>query len=147
VQTSAGDLVVNGNICYTSLTDSLYIFDCQDPSNPQRVRALPGTGGYLALEGNRLYALSFLGLDIYNITDPINLTHLGRTTLGEGVFSVQDGVVYKLDEHGWLSIWDYKNSQNPNRLGSVISGGYHLAVSGDYAYLVDSSGLTVVRVR
>lgn len=142
------DLVVVGEVCYVSLADTLYVLDCQDPTRPQRVQTLFGTGGDLATEGSRLYALSPYGtLEIFDISNPRSPIFLKGSALNSGSFKVQQGIVYILDHNRWLWMLDYNNPSSPNVVGSVRCPGNRIAVSGDYAYLVDSYGLTVVRVR
>jgi hypothetical protein len=141
------DLQVKGVICYTSTEDTLYVIDCQDPTSPRLVRALSNSGGFLALEGERLYTLSRYGLGIYDLTDPLFPNLISHSDLNWEAFDVRQSIVYSLDNYTLLRMADYSNPSSPTSLGSVRCSGYRIAVSGDYAYLVGSSGLTVVRVR
>jgi len=139
-------LQVKGTVCYVSTEDTLFVLDCQDPTSPRLVCSRP-SGGLLVLEGERLYALSGFDLNIYDITDPFAPNLIGHSHVNWEALDAEQGTVYSLAYYTLLWMVDYSKPSSPTSLGFVRCPGYRVAVKGDYAYLVGSSGLTVARVR
>ncbi len=140
-----GRLVVHGRMAYASDISGagFRIFDVGDSSAPQLVRTVAGMAGekQIAVSGNRLVTAS-LGLFVYSLDDPTNLTLIGSQSITEWTTGARGLVVegdraYVTDLDGIVSAIDLSQSV-PARIGiydpvgSTAADSWGLTLMGDH---------------
>ena len=148
------NVVVSGNYAFLQDGFNLWVANVSDPTNPTRValKGLPSPpeGMDLYISGNYLYIAtsceewtfcSSPGLLIYNISDPINPTLIGRyvTTDSYGVH-VSGNYAFLVGESG-LQILNVSDPSNPVLVKTFATPtcAKVIHVSDNYAYVVDRS--------
>jgi len=157
------DVAVRGNYAYLAeapLYDEtgivgpggLQVIDISDPTNPEPV------GGYHQGEAHYVVSVSVDGnyacvfaVGLIDITDPSHpklAAALGSPNDDLDQAVVSGNFVYVPDYAGGLHVYDFRAPANPQRIGSYeesvaqyISSGHQMAVSGDYAYVLEDEYL------
>ncbi len=132
----------DGQHAFMGVGSGLHAFHISDPVHPQELDALPLKGnGVLdvARAGDRVYAASFYGLRIVDISDPAHLMLLGRwdTEGGTSGVDVNGTRVYLADGTRGLRVLDTSLPTNPTLLGTYATSGQaeHIRVVGNIAYV------------
>lgn len=159
------DVVVDSNYVYL-VSDSLYIFEINNPSNSQidsgfdlnLVGSLRINGTARGITVDSVYAYVAAGsMRIIDISDRSNPTEVGFygtqfgnfithvTVAGEYAYVLDNGSSYG------MAIIDISNPSNPTEVGRYVFGGipYHLtgvAVNGNIVYGVSLSSLYIINV-
>ena len=145
--------VVNGYV-YIAEDNSLDIIDVTDPGNPLQAGSYHLPPGNLpsypvfyrvrnvTVSGNYAYTSGGGGLGIFDVSDPGNIQEVGSYANGAGSLVVSGQYVYGVSDDG-LSIIDVGNPNQPKATGFYETGRnaeglMSMAVSGGYAYIVDS---------
>lgn len=132
----------------------LRAIDVSNPAAPREVGfvAEPGTMNHLAIEGNDAFlAAGSGGLRIVDISQPANLSEIGSyvppNANAVGI-AVSGSYAYVADATHGLEVVDVSNPAQPRQVGalSFSDQSADVAVSGNYAYVVGSSGLHIVDV-
>lgn len=145
-------VAADGDLMFIGIGPRLGVFDISDPTAPRQIglsEPLPGVLVDLAVEGDRVYAISN-GLAVLDIGDPAEPRLLGHITLGEidplygwvgpSSLAVDDGYAYLAGnvtfQIGRLNIVD---ARTPGALRLLTRVEQYtataVAVSGDRAYL------------
>ncbi|MBI4323770.1 MAG: hypothetical protein HY674_00740, partial [Chloroflexi bacterium] len=154
----ASRLAVSGNYAFLSAYISaeqryvIHILDITDPTMPQRV------AGYnlerniydITISGNYAYLAGGLGLEVLDITNPLNPRAAGRYEFGGGAIALSGNHAYRVAGEGGLHVLNITNPADPQRVAiyqpriSIESG----VVTGDFAYLAAGyGGLQILDVR
>jgi|GEM_PF-5580109 len=163
---AAYDVMVQGQYAYVTspITHALEIIDISLPGAPQHKGSITGENDpYLGeprglfVAGNYAYITAGVTdvLDIIDISNPSRPAHVGACALNNGLFTsggkvaVQGDYAYVTSTGSPASgvmIIDIKNPAAPS-LSSVISGIYkNVTVSGNYAYAISGSNLSVINL-
>ncbi len=148
----SGDLEPHGNYVYLAGFDSLYVIDVSDAAAPQVVKALTVThtafsgAGEIVIDRNTLFIRTPLGIDGYNITNPVNplffgsMTPLHAFSTGLEIDTVNHRIfspwVSPLQEFTGHDAYDVSNPRSPQFLfsDSVEIGSGEYGVTG-YSYI------------
>jgi PKD repeat protein len=144
------------------------LIDVSDPAQPHPVKsfsnaALPAPRK-LIINGNTAYGMRWQGLDIWDISDPINPSVIGHMDFNEEPTAYCEGIAlmpgrsilvltqnvwsanYSYIDHGNLRIIDVSNPRVPKELHSShdLDYGNDVAATGDLVVVADiSSGLKI----
>ena len=142
---TAGDanaVHVSGNIAYVvDSSDGLLSINIQDPANPTLLDKI-STTGYpkdIFIIGNIAYVATNLGLELFDITNPKNLTQLGSYALltgeGENVL-VDDHVAFLAAQTAGIKIIDVSNPKNLTEITTIntIGDAYGVEIQGDILF-------------
>lgn len=122
------------------------VADISDPTDPKMVWA-PSVGNQLSrdvfLYGNFAYVLGAAGGDdVFEISDPINVAHLGLgPDQSAEAMAIAGDLLYVCEDspNGMLRVYDLSTDPvNPTLRGSVNTGGWRttdIAIDGAYAYV------------
>ncbi len=122
-------------------TFGVFVYDISDPLSPQYVTYLSSGGsGGLEVEGDRLYAGSGYGLEIFDLANPDEPSLIGtlNTSWAPRGIDVQDDFVYlAIAERSLLDIADISNPSHPEPLASIwLTGSVeHLALKEPFAFV------------
>ncbi len=161
----ANDIAIEGNYVYLA-EEGLRIVDISNPTTPKSVGtykidehaiinnlAVAGDYAYLACnQGSLDPNTNSGGLLIVDIRDPASPTPVGKLETHGSTINVyiQGNYAYIIMENGGLGIIDISDPTAPFTAGgfkyAVSMWGCDIAVKGDYAYLVDSTGMQVLDV-
>lgn len=154
----ASGIAIAGDYAYLA-QDGLRIFDISDPSFPTELGFCDCTGGEVAgkvtLQDHYAYlAAGDNGLLVVDITDPSHPLQAGLYDRDPSLYAVTDVAVVGsyaylgLSKPAGLEIVDISSLANPTKVGEYIGPGpaWDVAVTGNYAYVVDVRGLTVVDI-
>ncbi|NOZ71796.1 MAG: hypothetical protein GXP38_07760, partial [Chloroflexi bacterium] len=116
------DLTADAHYAFMAVGSGLHVFDISDPAHLRQATTLPlRSGGLqdLARSGNTLYAASFHGLRIFDVTEPTQPTQLGAwegdETQGADVAGT---MLYLAQGTQGLRIMDVSNPASPQVLGT-----------------------------
>jgi hypothetical protein len=148
--TNALDVVVSGTWAFVADGDGgIKVLDVSDPARPKPTDVgLTGNARALALTGSLLVAEGSGGVSIIDVSDPRAPVVKGRyeTSHAEAV-AASDHLVYLAEGFRGLTVLDIAQPSRPVVVSSceeVFAVG--VAVKGDYALVVDSFGLRVIRI-
>jgi hypothetical protein len=140
-----GSIVLSGDYAYVSAGRAgLQIIDISDPINPTFKSSYntSGSASRVAISGNYAYMVDY-NLQIIDISDPSSPTFKGFYGIpgNAGGIKISGNYAYIAAWRTGLHIVDISDPLNPIFKGSYITpkgvrGG--IAVSGDYAYMIDS---------
>jgi hypothetical protein len=160
-------LAISGHYLFTTpnISNALVVFDITNPASLVQVGYLQnGDGGAklnspesLFISGNYAYIITGTNttgdtLEIVDISNPVNPTHVGSISNGEGGANFSGGgYVFVLGNYAYipaytqdaLVIINISNPVNPTFVGSIangtggaaLDGAFQIYVSGDYAYV------------
>ncbi len=157
---AADRVKASGNFAYVLYYDGfiskghyrLYVYDLSNPSEPQQrgYIALPDNCTSLFVEGDYVYVTAddedgFSGVKIIDVSNPVHLIEAGSfTTSGipEEVY-VANHKAYVAVKSA-LVVYDVSVPSSPQLLGSYTPPGgigliHHLAVQGNYIYVIDAA--------
>jgi hypothetical protein len=148
--TDASDITLHGNWLY--LADGaggIKILDVADPTHPITLSpGIRGTVRRLALTGTLLVAAFDDGVRIIDVSDPRAPKALGRYgTKTAHAVAADGGFAYVAEGYRGLTVLDLSRPGNPSVVSScenVFAVG--VAIKGEFAIVVDSVGLRVIRV-
>jgi len=104
------------------------------------------TATEVLVNGNYLYVVSYeSGVRIVDYSEPSNPVEISFCKgLGAIDIEISDGLLFILNDSGFLDIFDISYPENPQILSSpyICSSPARLAVSGSYLYVVDTHALT-----
>ncbi|NHJ49472.1 MAG: hypothetical protein FK733_16905 [Asgard group archaeon] len=163
----AEKVIVNGDYAFvfsvdTSVTDSnITIFDISSPSTPLTLEVIDTDYTEnidFAINGNYLYIVKVVQLEIYDISDPSNPTQ--ETTLNLSTFQDEANSFYISGTYAYigasdgLHIYDLSNPLNPVHTGNVEHLAYDandVFVFDDFAYILRQDdtydwGLTAIYI-
>lgn len=150
------DLAVNvsGNYVYMALgrgnQNGLHVLDVTYPLTPTLVytESLPISDGRLAWDGNFVYyAAESLGVHIYDVSNPANVTLSGSVSTQSAAYdSVLIGnTLYQTTVYDGLRVIDVTSRTAPVTVGAYTDDlpefGKDVFIQGGYAYLADYDGL------
>lgn len=147
----ASRAVVDGNYLYVTATNSLRIFDISTPTSPNLVGSLvnstnlSATTKKIVIVGNYAYILSGTRMVVINITTKSNPTLTGSIVVANAQgLTADSSYVYLSRSDTGLSVVDVTAPSSPTVVGTLthanIYDGRGIAVSGNYVYIVGSSG-------
>jgi hypothetical protein len=145
--TNVNRIAVRSNYVYVADgSTGLRVFDVSNPSNPMETNAIPGTAGYVTVDGNYAYVCAGEGLLIIDISIPSNpLTVSTNADFYGQAVAVKGGFAFVLGH--FLNILDVSNPINPAFVKSDgPPGSYFLkrvAVEGDFVYISNFGGPTL----
>ena len=137
------------------------LFDVSNPVNPQRVGSYTASGSRIsavALSGHYAYlAESFergrplSGLEVIDVSNPANPQRVGGYATSGGVYpavAVSGHYAYVARFDGGGLVIDISNPAHPQQAGGYATSRFanDMVVSGNHAYVADSSGLQVIDV-
>lgn len=132
-----------------SFTQDMFVVDVSDPTQPTTVNTLPDHAGVVHVDGDRLYAGTLSGIDVYELSDPVNpklLASLPVTTVTDIEIDHRmargDGdAVYAHIARASVGVetWNVTDLGMPVLEGSFPSREwtYDLAVGDGYIYQMD----------
>ena len=144
---------VVGSTAYVACDSGLYVFDVTDPANPTQVRylSLPDTGLAVHCLNSFVYvADNRKGLYVYDASDPHSPSLVGSYDTPGTARGVQacGPYVYVADGGGGLRVIDVNSPSSPREVGFFDSGdAQSVQVIGSYAYVANSPGLLVLKVK
>jgi hypothetical protein len=150
-------VAVSGHYAYVADFDAGFqVIDISNPTKPQRVGSRAGCAKDVAVSGNYAYVVGGDGLEVIDVTDPTNpkLFHsqwiLGseRVWISGGYAFVACYVAPGGSFVPSLSVIDIADPAGSKHVGSYPTGTgtWGVAVSGNYAYVADGDGLTVIDI-
>ncbi|MFA5061839.1 MAG: Ig-like domain-containing protein [Patescibacteria group bacterium] len=130
------------------------IMDFSDPANPRTIGSVQVNDAQdFKVSGNYAFLAGTGGLQILDISNPANPHSVAALTAGSlSSINVYNSLVFATDASGAIHIIDVSDPAIPKNLEvytGLVHAGYvsqNIAVSGNYAYAVHSSGLTIVDV-
>jgi hypothetical protein len=151
---NAQDVYISGNYAYIAdLGSGLQILNVANPSAPSYVGSYitPGVNAHAVfVKDNIAYvAVGDSGLQIINVANPSNPSRLGiyrKIGYAYDVF-VRDSLAYVAGDS--LYILSISHPSNPRLVDAVCSGygaGSGICVTGNYAYVTSSAGVSLVDV-
>jgi len=141
----------NGSYIYTvdEVNDVLSIVDVENPSQPKLLKTITDlVTRNLFVRYNYLYLLSSGSLNVYDISDPLNLEKKGQCSVPNDTHMsifVQGNYAYTTAGAGGnnISVVDISNPSNPQKVGSCTLSNYAYAyniyVQGSRAYVTTSA--------
>ena len=141
------DVLVEGNILYTSMDIGLQIWDITDKANPSQLSQLyfkTGSGQGLEKEGNYIYmAYEEGGVKIIDVSDPSNPV-LAHEITGYGTvydLHLVDDTLYTVSNRAAVNIFAMDGPTTHNSIGAFDLGGAtsDIKVKDNYIYLPYSS--------
>ncbi len=142
------DIELKNDICYAVTTENgLISLDISDPSN---IEILDSIGGYLMNFSNRIeiydniayVANGLVGLDVYNITEPLNLKFITNYPSDGVCYDVKIRNNYAFIAKGYegieiLNISDLNNIKSVSRYGGNYNNSQSIAFYGNYLLIAD----------
>jgi hypothetical protein len=152
---SAYDILVSG--CYAYIADGpsgIRVIDVSIPSAPEEIASysLPGSVYGVDMRGGYIYAVSSgSGLHILDVSDPGKPKLVGsELTAGlSNDVATRGNVAYVADLGNGLCVIDVTIPTSPSTITTVdtLDQARKLTINGEYLYLVDSSGFSVVSIH
>ncbi|MFH1701234.1 MAG: hypothetical protein ABIE07_11675 [Candidatus Zixiibacteriota bacterium] len=148
----ASDIVLNGTTLFAkSSFDGLYSYNVSDPSNPvlltQEFPILFESDLKIA---NDLLLASSGKNEIYDISDPVNITLISEIKTGENNYdvTVSGNYAYIAQEYSGMTIVDITNPLSPQIVSnySIIGRAHEVKIIDNLAYLTSSSGLDIIDI-
>jgi hypothetical protein len=147
VYISSSVAVVN-NTAYTTIDglDKLVAFDVSDPAQPVLLDTqinISIVSYALVPFGNLLYRVSNAGLDIIDITDPLNMSYVETKQIIGTDLVFNETVGYMSTAEGEIRVVDFSNGESPVQLSTALGlgQGTGIATVGDIAYMSNAFGL------
>ncbi|MBK7383619.1 MAG: hypothetical protein IPI81_09825 [Flavobacteriales bacterium] len=140
------DIEVSGNYAYVlgRGNNSILVFDVSTPSAP----VLSTTIGMsiapfsIAVSGNYAYVVGRYGTDmlVFDISTPTapSLSATIPTGLGLYEITVSGNYAYVVNVNGGVPVFDISTPNAPSLVTTIPENVSHLAISGNYAYLIGS---------
>jgi len=101
----------------------------------------------LAVDNNHAYLGASDGLYIIDVSDPANPTLTGfYTTSNISDVKISGDYAYLAHPNDGFDIIDISDPENPEQTGDIPGHADALALQGDYAYVVEANGLSVIDV-
>jgi len=153
---SGNELKIVGDIAYiVTHFNQLYIYNISDTTNPTYISNLEinGTSSTTCMDivDDLLYLPTHSGLDIINISNPLNPEYLAcyswLTAIGQVI--VQDNVAYVsngLDGMMILNVSDPKAATSISNYTEMVGTARCVAIKGDRAYIGDNGAIHVVNL-
>jgi hypothetical protein len=148
-QKRTAEICKAGAYLYISGEDSgLTIISIADPADPIIVAEypFPAHPSDLSASGNYLYTGNANVLTIYDISDPLNVTAIMSDTISVNDIIIYDNKLFAaFNGHGYYApdskttIFDITNQTDPQLVGVSSIGGYRIAVSGNYAFVINKT--------
>ena len=148
----AGNLVLSGRYAYVDQYDGniahVSVIDISDPSHPIEAGSIGGVRSIEAISNGYAYAVDSVGLRVFDLTDPATPREVGVLEAELGFISrnvaVAGNYAYVTSARdnqltGYLHIVDVSDPEAAFFVGRVDvrePAPNHVAVSGDYAYVV-----------
>ncbi|GJM43929.1 MAG: hypothetical protein DHS20C21_07710 [Gemmatimonadota bacterium] len=147
------DITVSGDLAYVVAEEAgLLILDVSNPESVEIIGSIdtPERPTSVALSGRHAYVTAWdFGLYVVDVLDPTSPSIVGHIG-GQLMFrvAVSGSLAYVVDVIQGLMILDVSDPTTPSLLSRVLTPllTWDVAVSGDYAYLVDDTGFLVVDV-
>ncbi len=148
----AFDAVASGNYAFAASLNGwgrpLRIINLSDRSYVEV--DLPGEGRGIYVTGGFCYLGNSIGIEIVNVTDPLNPTTMGSyDTPGHAEkLYVTGDYAYVADHEGGLQIINVSNPASPTLAGTYSTQGscFGVYTVDDYAFVVDGIGLRILDV-
>lgn len=149
----AVDVVLKGTYAYVAGGEAgIRIIDVSNSAQPIEAGSIALTGYTysVTIQGDYLFATSWSGLSIYNISNPVLPELTG--TYQQSSYSAND--VFVVGNYAYLSIpqtgfriVDISDPTTPTMVGHMtLSFPYSVSVQGNYAYLTSLSGLHIINI-
>lgn len=142
-------VIVVGQYAYAGVNGGIEIFDVSNPAAPIVLGSYgagePGVFGQIAISGNYAYLPgAFNGLDIVDISNPTNPTHVSYFPggyVGSVAVSGHFAYVGTWFSNPQIDVVDISNPQNPVLIGEYSGVGepVKIQISGNYAYVADAT--------
>jgi len=150
---NAKGVAVSGNYAYVATwNNGLVIVDITDKSEPALAGSY-GTAGYardVSVSDDYAYvAGASTGLVIVDISNKAAPVLTGSCDIWTDDVTVSGNYAYVVEEYTGIKIVDISNKAAPVLVGSYDTTGWvgdYVAVSGDYAYVVDWYGLRIIDI-
>jgi hypothetical protein len=146
-------VIVGANLYVATSAEGLKVIDINTPSSPSVIGADPNSGDAYGIDVFDNYAYvskGSQGLRIYNISTPSSPTLTGQydENVWPGGLDYNNGYVYMTIMYQELQIFDVSTPSAPSKIATFPNHRTtnDVEVSGDYAFVVSDSGLTVVDV-
>jgi len=125
--------------------------DVRDPRNPETVSVVTGLANctHLALYEDYAYVAYDAGIEIFNISDPYNLTSVGTLNFSARRVTVDGSLLYVAGSNLSMRIFDLQIPTSPVVLGTYGAGGgaYEITIDGSLAYIARATaGMEIVDV-
>ncbi|MEO0004862.1 MAG: T9SS type A sorting domain-containing protein [candidate division WOR-3 bacterium] len=145
------DLWVRDTLAYIASDDGVIVLNVTNPSNPHQIGICSTmASSIITMAGNHAFVA---GNDFYvvDVTDPRNPVLIGTAPIPAGLTDdvfVSGNYAYIADCCDGLRIIDISNPTYPVEVGECSTRIWAQAVHvlGDYAYIADGRGLTIVNV-
>ncbi len=147
------DLVQKGNYLYMAKYYGLFILDVTDKTAPARAGTLVTDTPVGAIALKDSHALLAVGdynsvrLQVYDVTDPANLTRVGDvpmdTYFGSAFITVYGDAAY-IGSSDKVHVFDISDISQPVNVQTLSTGGRVLRTDGNYGYLLSDRNLTVL---
>lgn len=150
--THANRAIIEGDYLYVMAQSRFLIFDISSPTSPQLVGSLEDSTNLawvmnrkVVIVGNFAYVLNGTRLVVINITDKAAPVVASNLVVANAAGIASDGThVYLSRSNTGLTIIDVSNPSVPTIVSSFshpnIYNGLAIAVSGNYVYIVSTSG-------
>lgn len=141
-------VAVVGDIAYTTIDGlkKLIAFNVADPTSPVLLNNEVTTdeNSYSLVQyGNYLYRVSNGGLQIIDISDPLDFFNIGTSFFYGTDIAIDGPLGYMSTSNGEIRVLDFSNAESPVQLGSAIGlgQGTGIAIIDDIAYISNAFGI------
>ena len=147
------DIVGIEDYVFLANYNTVYTFDVSDPMNPDSVNAfvVESIINDIHVVQNNLYLIASYDFYILDISDPSNITELGKISLPEASlgltrFHIEENYAYLGSWSDGLYIIDISNSTNPVLYGRFLETSYICVTQGNFAYVSNSKYLYILDI-
>jgi len=141
---------------YLSLGSEVAIINFADPDSPRVVSEVQASGlvAQAAVNDSFLYIgcrLGTVGIEVWNIEDPSAPIFRGRAPTNMSDFCIRDTFAYVTRRYSssledTFKVFNMADPANPRRIGSCVTSGDKIAVSGDKVVIADWGSTHVMDV-
>ena len=147
------DLVINGNVLYRNNIDAgkIEIFNLDNPAAPAFANEISQSARKLKLHGQRLFASSFYGMYVLDVSQPVTPTLYGHFLrsqfFGPWDMAADDDYAYVAYGDGGMKIVDLSQPSLPQTgQHDIIGNPTDLTQVGNYIYLTDGPEVKVLDI-
>jgi len=153
--TKANCVRAQGDYAYFTSSNGLYVVNITDPSNPQSLGAISGTGNLnlenLDLHGNILaVAAHESGVKLFDISNPSSPAIVANISANNAWTAVLDEEYLYIADEDKILILDISNVNNPTQTESIETGNAvkDLAIANGFLYAaLGSDGVNIYDIK
>lgn len=147
------DIIGIEDFVFLANYNTIYTFNVSDPMNPDSVNTfvVESIINDIHVVQNILYLIASYDFYILDISDPSNITELGKISLPEASlgltrFHIEGNYAYLGSWSDGLYILDISNSTSPVLNGRFLETSYICFAQGNFAYVSDSRYLYILDI-